>query len=233
MTRRPPRKRIPKVRSKARHFLELPQEALGSHFAVLGIDPDTHNTGLAFLRQTPLIGTDRRVDVRVARVPKDVTGFEAAVRMAHEVDWELSRDRLPLCCLIVVEGQDLYRGGEHATKNAESIVRLAFAAGGVASVARRHCGSPHVMVPSPQEWKGSVDKQAHQGHTYRRMGWEFEKRGTGKSGYAVPINPDVRGEINPGDWKHVGDALGLALWGLEQISLARAFRARQKRIVER
>ena len=64
-------------------------------------------------------------------------------------------------------------------------------------------------MAAPDDAKGTVPKPIHQARTYRRMGWDCERL----KSYSVPKTPGY--DIDPGAWKHVGDALGLALWGYD------------------
>lgn len=71
-----------------------------------------------------------------------------------------------------------------------------------------------VFLPLPSQWKGSVPKEIHQARVLRKVGIEPKKG----AGYCYPADPKVlkRWGFPKGSWKHLSDAIGLALWGLEQ-----------------
>jgi len=172
---------------------------------ILGIDPDLHNTGIA-----TLLGSQVR-EVAVARVSRRLKGRDAVLAMVDSIASTvgLLTDAVEL---VVVEGQVIYLG---KTKNPMSILHLAQVAGG----ALRSGFARSKLLPEPREWKGSVPKQIHQARVLTELGWAFERRGTVKDGYCVPTSaPNVfgAGALRPSDWKHVTDAIGLALWGYEK-----------------
>ena len=180
---------------------------------VLGIDPDLDTTAYAAAR-------DGRIEcVGVVRVKKG-RGLEGLVTelCAH-------MDNVP-ADLIVVEGQQIYQG---MRQRPDDILRLAQFAGVAAGLAAAQSGCFRVLMPRPQEWKGSVPKPIHQARVLTRLGWAYEQKGpppkrrAGKmehAGYCVPTNVprDVDlYDVRPSDWKHIVDAIGLALWGVDQI----------------
>lgn len=83
-------------------------------------------------------------------------------------------------------------------------------------------------IPLPSEWKGQRPKYAHQAVMLDRLGISYERAGNQKIGseskaYCVPLPdyqdlfPTLDGKsLLKGDWKHVLDAVGLAIWIGEQ-----------------
>lgn len=180
---------------------------------ILAIDPDLHATGLCVWRQPDIY-------VATVKVPKEVEGFYAALMMVDRIRHVLMRDVTTFIDIIVVEGQELYRGSDADTKNPKSIMHLASAAGAAASQCMALAPHAQVLMPVPQRWKGSVPKQIHQARIYEKLGWGHLIR----SGYCIPSNPKCEVgnlfKFNPGDWKHVGDAVGLAQWAQMQFERA-------------
>lgn len=130
---------------------------------------------------------------------------------------------------IAVEAQEIYRGvGDASTKNPRSLLLVGNVAGAalVCLMAAMGEDSP-THFPAPQAWKGSVPKPIHQARILHRVGWQYEQVGVtpGKKvvrGYAFPANPEdyagVPGasKLKKTDWKHVTDAIGLALYARDQ-----------------
>ena len=187
---------------------------------VLGIDPDLHNTGMA------IACLDKIHWVGVAEVDK---GFKEAgavppmmerVRYLMRVAWEFLLNESGLCIFnpeeagfdrVVIEGQH-YNAQRDADPN--DLIHLAQVAGAAGGVATQWEILP--LVPRPQEWKGSVPKPIHQARILARLGLDYKKVKT----HAYPIDKlqmtGISGAhgMRSKDWKHVVDAMGLALWGL-------------------
>jgi len=188
----------------------------------IGADPDMHTTALAVVDAAGSV-----LAVFVIKSP-DQTDRAACMAMVSEIRDFFVSDQLPRGCFaFAVESQEIAytaKGG----KNPRSLLLLANISGALLASAHFLWGSNDgstgdktgdgtlLMLPAPQAWKGSIPKQAHQLHVLRELGWEPEKVGPLKTGYCRPkvipatvLNADV---INPSDWKHVIDAIGLARW---------------------
>jgi Crossover junction endodeoxyribonuclease RuvC len=106
-----------------------------------------------------------------------------------------------------VEGQEVYAGGVR-----ESIVQLAQTAGAIGALLALTIDT--VLLPEPKRWKGQVPKEINQARSLSRVGIQHVVG----SSYCYPAgcaaSAQVGGlaQLNRGDWKHVGDAVGLALW---------------------
>jgi hypothetical protein len=115
----------------------------------------------------------------------------------------------------------------------QDIINLAEVAG--AALAWSWPSNTILTRPSPQQWKGSVPKETHQGRIYKALGYRSRVHGKGRGAYCVPIL-DTGGagsfitthvERNFGNtledtwtladtpWADLGDAIGLALWAAE------------------
>ena len=167
---------------------------------VLAFDPDLHHTGWAFV-------SDGSVkEVGTVDVPAKLTGFEATLQMMNNV--QLEHDEWSHLDKVVIEGQQFYRPGR-AKGNPNSLRWLAYLSGAIAGHALGFIPDTKVVIVDPADWKGQVPKHVHQARTYKRLGWPCEEHG-GKDPYMVPTGSPF--ELKATQWKHVGDAIGLALW---------------------
>ncbi len=169
----------------------------------LGIDPDTKNTGIAVVvarRETLMRSTYEVVFAGVAtakgRLVQDRLAEMAAslITVTGPIESTMSVD------VCVVEWQMLRPGRE---KNPNVILDLTGVAGmAVAACALRFPGP--ILTPIPPAWKATVAKSEHQ----RRI---IQKVNIGRwSGYK---------DLNKTQEGHVIDAIGLAIWGHEQMLL--------------
>jgi hypothetical protein len=119
---------------------------------------------------------------------------------------------------VAVEAQEIYQFGTGRTANPKSIMYLATVAGMALAA---HSRAFHLFFPTPQAWKGSVPKIIHQARILSKCGWKYEKVGTLDNGYCYPVDvPIGLGDFKKTDWKHLVDAIGLALYAKEQYELA-------------
>lgn len=152
----------------------------------LGIDPDLHTCGWAFVNDGCKVRS-----MGTARVLKEHRGFVAGAYMGtelHDALLDARDDGLVRPAAIVVETQKVYLG----TKvRPQDLVSLAFGAGAAMQAAVSVYPSVDVLLPEPGEWKGSIPKAAFT----RRL----------RARFGLPA-----GKVNV----HVVDACGLAWWGL-------------------
>lgn len=160
----------------------------------LGIDPDTKATGYAFVERTP------RGNVGVT----DVGVIRAAGKLAED-----RREPMALAMastlgamrhdILAIEWQKLR---PYVEKNPNSMMAVQAVAGmalGICAPTTRSCGG-RVLLPIPREWKGSIPKEVHQARILKRL--SVPSSGLDK------ILPSLR--------THAIDAIGLALWALDQ-----------------
>lgn len=165
----------------------------------IGVDPDCDTTAWAIADKKSV----RAVGIIRGGLRELVVGLEAAV-----VNTALMR--------AVVEGQKIYPGSKVAPNDIVKLARFAGFSAGILAVT-----SLPVLIPMPFDWKGQATKDVNQGRTFSHYGILYEVRG-GRDAYCVPSGcakfAQIRGAaaLNAGDWKHVGDAVGLALWGARQ-----------------
>lgn len=155
----------------------------------LGVDPDLHSAGLSLVSHEP-----GKVPVvlwtGVALAPRSLKSYAAATALA----WPSLPSFGNTSDILVVEGQRIY---PHSQVRPEDLMHLAFAAGmavGIYGPLARE-----VVVPLPQEWKGSVPKAVAHARILTR--------------FNTP-NPEVAAMIQGPHKSHVIDAIGLAIWGL-------------------
>ena len=177
----------------------------------VGIDPDTKTSAIALMEDGQL------KEVKIIKG----NGLQAQVKglgeFLGEGGFEYHRYKH-----YVIESQQIYAGG---TKNPGSILKLAHVAGGLLGVVSESGWLDRFSFPTPREWKGSVPKQIHQARILSRLGWEYKKSGTVKAGYCYPVGTvfkeakqNIEGAqgLKRTDWKHLVDAIGLAMWGEKQ-----------------
>lgn len=175
---------------------------------VLGIDPGTSATGLAWLDKHP----DGTVEIHKLAVGRGTERTKHGKLCQHAWFASALKEEVDL---VIVEGQELYGG--HPNPN--NIITLAQVAGvyfGALSCTAKD------MMPKPKEWKGSIKKHVHQSRSYLKFDIPHDVVGDPRknSAYCRPQDPTLGGafpDIKPVDWKELGDALGLALWGLDRL----------------
>lgn len=176
----------------------------------IGVDPDLHATGIAVMHEEEV------VHVTVARIPAAFRGLGASLRMIHEVGIAakalLSHGYLGngIVSVAMIEGQTI---NFRQTANPASILPLSYVAGGAAASLLHH-GLREVHLVEPRTWKGQVPKPIHQSRILKQLGWEHSRTKT----HAVPDDPPVGRGLKSAEWKHVIDAIGLAMYA-RQVSL--------------
>lgn len=189
----------------------------------IGYDPDLHTPAAAAVVFMPESPRPMLLDVEVGNV-RGEKNREAATAAIEESDAVITRlfarvvsNGTPVRA-VGVEAQELYRSGPHKTPNPRDIMFLGHVAGGAWNTAfqlmRRD--KTAVYFPAPQAWKGSCPKHIKQGQVFDLMGIEYVLKG-GKEKYCVPsLVVDKKGPVKEGAWKHIGDAVGLAVWAGER-----------------
>ena len=179
----------------------------------VGVDPDTSTSGVAIVDQLGRLawaGT-------VGRANK-LNGLDAVQFMLRSVEaFKLSlvdQDGRPLHFHGAVEMMD----ASYTTRSGKSIIDLML----VAPVAGAFhlkllsmgCACAHLVYP--RDWKGSVPKGIHHGRILNRLQLPFQKAGgkDPKRQYAYPTSLPF--ETKKGEWKHLTDAAGLALYARDE-----------------
>lgn len=176
----------------------------------LGVDPDTRCTAFAVVEDGKFIGA------WVARSPAGGIQLQLAALADIPLAFQVGS---PWFARAAVERPHI-AGRTHARP--DDLLALSLAAGGAGAVLQA-LGAIHpqgLFLPTPGAWKGQVPKHIQQARTCRRLGWEPEIRATGRGRYCVPhgLAQGVWGvvDLRTSDWKHVMDAVGLALWAEAQ-----------------
>ena len=203
-----PQRRPKKAQSQstalARRLADVPRDS-----GFLGIDPDLRNTAWA------VVCAGKVTHLGMVRVPKTINGQQCALGTFMELFGQLGAPGV-YYDIILIEGQLCRQAAGAETKNPQSLVDLAACAGAASGAAL--AGQPTLAclwVP-PHVWKGTVPKEINQARTCRTLGWDYET----KSGYVVPDPAQVGSirypegcDVKQSDWKHLMDAIGIALWG--------------------
>lgn len=184
-------------------------------FMYLGLDPDLHRTAIALVDEH-----NNLVGVGCCRVSAKKKGIQACLSMIGALeemwhDWFTGQDNIVAAA---IEGQDITYTAKRGA-NPNDILKLAPISGAACAYARVFNRTANIYMPKPVEWKGSKPKLIHHKHICKFMlGWEYEE----KAGYVIPDIPDKDKDsiigldtINPSDWKHIMDAVGLAYWARE------------------
>lgn len=178
---------------------------------ILAFDPDSKNIGVAWGPPGKLAGVD------VIRTQKGESAHQQLGRAVLSWLQTVPRDCLPFheVTTIVVEGQ---RIRPRAPARPNDILLLGQMAG-VLMGCLTMCdalSAARLVVPVPEEWKGQQPKTVNQARSYTSLGWTYQIQGSKSTGYCIPISGHraiyCPTYLRPADWKHVGDAVGMALW---------------------
>jgi len=175
----------------------------------IGVDPDTVRPAFAFLSEE---GEVKHLFCPKIPNKENYKMMEQFSESASDVDGSILDGKGRAC----IESQYI---GSNSTAN--STMHLA-----------RNCGACQVLLTifgvavddfelisqkliAPVKWKGSIPKDIHQARVLKKLGWGYVKKG-GKSPYCIPKNPpDQFKHLKAGEWKHLVDAIGMAMWAKE------------------
>ena len=170
----------------------------------LGIDPDSHNLAWALVEKDQTRITV--LDLGIITVPKSFKGKRAVTKMIWELQQLPKRfEDLEQPYSLVIEGQEIYRGS-NSKVNPNGLLMIAQIAGAAAGLLRE--GASGLRIPRPREWKQSIPKPVHQARILSKLGWGYKKT----QGYSYPLSSPF--DFKSSEWKHLVDAIGLAVWGL-------------------
>jgi len=145
----------------------------------------------------------------LGRVSTSLTGAEAVAEVSRLLpvlaadlveDWILKLES----ALVVVEGQQFY--GAKGRARPQDLINLAQTAG--AACASLAPWAKQILIPLPQQWKGSIPKKVKHKRILNKLGWTFHE-----GRVVVPAACPLDVEFPPSKWTHVIDAIGLAQWG--------------------
>lgn len=173
----------------------------------IGVDPDMHTPALALLEN------GRCRNAALGRVSASLTGAEAvaeASKLLPVLAADLVKGWLqePESALVAVEGQQFY--GAKGRARPQDLINLAQVAG--AACAALSPWAERILIPLPQQWKGSIPKKVKHKRILNKLGWSFHE-----GRVVVPAACPLDVDFPPSKWTHVIDAIGLAQWG-ERVS---------------
>lgn len=165
----------------------------------VGIDPDTHRTAIALLYPSDAW------QIRIVPVGRELKGRDAMIEMCRHMQRHIANLPAPAAC--AVEGQTFLMNGKARFED------IGYCASVSGAVLASFSGSAPAYCPEPSAWKGNVPKDIHHARIGKRLGFDVEIKGSGKTAYGMPTDKTIRGQLPlASDWKHGLDALGLALW---------------------
>jgi hypothetical protein len=201
----------------------------GDFIICTALDPDLHHAGIATVTAYLSAGGPQSMALRsleVAKAHRGLKGERAVIYQARQVkalietQFLLARTQAParprVGYLLVVEDQGVWSGSTECPKD---IIRLAQVAGSAmgARPTPDEQEAQLVYVPEYSEWAGSLkDGSIFQARAWRAVGeplTTMEKRAPSDP-YIVPRTIAKGYDFNDGDYKHLGDAVGMAVWGL-------------------
>ena len=169
----------------------------------IGCDPDTRHAAYAAL--------DREGNV-IRAWTKESNGNETIQSNVHRVidmDDQHMMDTLGAylkTSVAAVEGQQVYRDDKKS--NPADLIKLARSSG--ISCAYLSKFVLDIQIVLPNIWKGNRQKHAHQADILTKLGQTPVIKGKGDHRYAVPKEDFLR--LNQTQYKHVIDAIGIAMW---------------------
>lgn len=187
-----------------------------------GVDPDLHHIPIAFIPEKEGDGPIVIVQINSDPKKKGTAAVLDVAKILGEQGTDTAKSMGLDVLSVAVENQSM-KQAEKTGARKEDILKLGQVAGMM--VMALTSITENMYFPSPQQWKGSVPKPIHQARICTRMGWDFKKA----AGYQVPqglIRGDdyffacidhksgkvIEKDPNKGDWKHILDSIGLALY---------------------
>lgn len=201
----------------------------------VGVDPDLHHSALAGVSETGKVWA-----LLITEVDSKFKEQAAAVELARKMTGQIPclKNMPSEVMAFAVEAQEISYTAKSG-KNPRSILHLAPATGMWLLAGHLAWPGAAVFNPLPQAWKGSVPKQIHQARILKAIGWEYERVGKDHStGYCRPTKggqsdeqmiDDVTARHGKAAWKHLVDAIGLALWARDEWKTAQM----RKQVLER
>ena len=187
----------------------------------IGADPDLQTLSLVAVDENSVLR-----EVLVIKNLKGLTGRPASVEligqlMAHGSIYPWFDHDVGA---MAVESQEISYTAKTGA-NPRDLLLIAPISGALVAVGKL-LEAEEVYLPTPQAWKGSVKKWVHHRRIFTKMGWEcLEKKGycCPAPGYEEKLDyiECFNGKINPGDWKHITDSVGLALYAKAEYDKAK------------
>lgn len=181
----------------------------------IGVDPDLHSTAIAVVSfDGPAIGVVHAATMVVpSRFREREAAVQSATRMAQFVDTALMNTPPLGAYSIAVEAQHVH--GRATKVDPADLINLALVSGAALSCLR---GLGKLTCPNPSTWDGGFGKDTVQGRAYRKLGWPCRLHRTKSGAWCIPQPPGNRwADFGVTEWKHVGDAIALAIWAGERV----------------
>jgi hypothetical protein len=187
----------------------------------IGADPDLQTLSLVAVDENSVLR-----EVLVIKNLKGLTGRPASVELIGQLMTCGCPSRWlsdPLGAMAVESQEIAYSARSGA--NPRDLLLIAPISGALVAVGKL-LEAEEAYLPTPQAWKGSVKKWVHHRRIFTKMGWECQE----KKGYCCPAPgyeekldyiKCFNGKINPGDWKHITDSVGLALYAKAEYDKAK------------
>lgn len=187
---------------------------------VIGIDPDTNNTGWALLEETSKGVVVLECGVIDTRSTKGILAVERTIRGLYRV-----LPKLLACHGVIAEYPQSYNvgghygGGRTSKVDPNSLIMLAAISGAALAAANVAPRGFRALV-RPMVWKGQQTKGANQRQTARIIGWKFENHSSCYTSALVDVTPPKEVKVHPWKgksrkpWSEILDAAGIALYGL-------------------
>ena len=182
---------------------------------ILGIDPDTNNTGWALVEETPEKVRVLECGVVDTRKTSGILGVERTVLGLLEI-----LPTLPQADGVVAEYPQHYHKGSGRPSRVDpnSLIMLSAISGAAVAIAKVREGGPRALV-RPAVWKGQQSKGANQRQSCRVVGWTFGVTTKYTQALHNPV-PDKDVKVHGWSgrsgkpWSEILDAVGLAVYGL-------------------
>ena len=178
----------------------------------VGVDPDTHDLPIAWIFFADVGGIpipQGTLMIDMIHVPRTFKADQACALMARQLHHYGSEQAPKGCDILCVEAQHF---SSKSRSRPQDIARLSVVAGAAGGAIK--CRD--LWLLPPVQWKGSVPKQIHQARIAKKLRWSVDPIGDLKTGYCAPRDPEILALLpKHSDWKHAFDAIGLALWALE------------------
>lgn len=159
----------------------------------IGCDPDTRHAAYAVLNQQGEV---------VKAWTHESNGSILEQCRSHDFNAFITSAK----AVAVVEGQQVYKDDKKS--NPADLITLARSSGISSEYLSRFCEDIQIVLPL--EWKGNRQKHAHQADILTKLGQVPVVKGKGDHRYCVPESNFLN--INFTQYKHVIDAIGLAMW---------------------
>jgi len=191
----------------------------------IGCDPDLHCTAIAVVDENGKVSL-----VKAIKVPqtKGRVNQVAVLDMIQAIYEKLQAAiALGVKC-VAVESQEIAYTARQGVNPCDLVMLANISVALGKRFLTGYGRTIQLLMPVPQEWKGSVPKQIHQARILNRVDWLCAKAGSDpKTGYCYPTSLVAESfGLNKGDWKHAVDAIGLALWARDEWMIEQGREAR-------